>query len=770
VIIKARFRKAHGIVSHLLDINKNSAIKIRADLGRFAPNDLDHAVRAMATVAESNPRTKRHLLEVIIAPSVPIHEDQLERMLKCIDIEFQIPFENGRVIVEHQKGERANHFHVLYGLVNPASGMAMNSWGTFTKSEFIARQFELQNGLPITGQKISDTVVHRLKELGFQPTTEKQAPRRGERVGRGNRRQLERMQQDVRPLCRIVGECWRASANDDDFRERLKRKLLFLAKGEKAILVVTRKGAQVSLIRALRQDARDRGVKSEDDFSTPDINTRFAKERDLADMLFMLKNSDDQFREDMRKLRLMLTAGMRTATADYCRTLRVANDAEFRQRQNSLSIDQRRDDLRRLRVHRAFAAAEVFDHPQLRRLAMVAAALGVILVGGGLGLALLAGGAAASALPTRELARAIALAARLERKAEFDQRQRQLQDAYRKSRLMTEYTIDAREMDRHFNQGDAEQKALVGLYAHLTLRRMKRPLTEVETGIYGRTGDALGQDCCGWINNILERGGFGDVMRIIRAYDPADQKQANSIGVVAIFADIGPEREGVPQYKSDYLDLVALGRNRPDYLNIFGISENKTRDSKEYRDAGQTIASGAIKKKTNSENGSPAEAEIPGSVGGQNVDTFDLANKAENIAETSQACAAASQHLADVDLVGQSDRMVPDQNISGVSVAQAADISRPLQFEDQPVMTKGTTAGVEASVQREPRATTADGFITPVVATLACAGGVKTQVVASGTLKPSTALDVIVTETKRTIRRQPIKSIPYKKKDRGWER
>ena len=95
----------------------NKQVIIRDELIRDAPADTTLALRMMAALARRNPRVKRDIVHLKIAPKVALSPEALERVLQVIEEEYGIPFDCPRHIVEHRKGDRAPHFHVNYPIV-----------------------------------------------------------------------------------------------------------------------------------------------------------------------------------------------------------------------------------------------------------------------------------------------------------------------------------------------------------------------------------------------------------------------------------------------------------------------------------------------------------------------------------------------------------------------------------------------------------------------------------------------------------------------------
>jgi nicotinamidase-related amidase len=526
LIIKARFRRAHGIVSHVLDPRENKSVAIRDDLARFAPHDVGAAIRAMATIAECNRRTKRHILEVIIASRNPIHEDQLKTVLNWIDDEFAIAPANGRVVIEHEKGNRGAHFHVVFGLVNPMTMKALNSSRSFEKSEFLGRRFELTFNQPITGDKISDSTIKRLQGLGFNAVSPTGEPRRGERVGRGNRRQLARMGHNVGSICKTIGECFRASSDDEDLMRQLKAKGILLAMGDKAVIAVTLGGAQISFVRALRQDAKDRGEPTPIDVDNMTFNRRFADLSGLDQVLLRVKNSDDIWRQVMREAQRSIFRGFRKRSQELSRTIHMANDTQFRNEELRVAnATQRKDTLRKARVMRAILAAEMVPTTMTLEKANVGAKARIAMMKGGLGLSLMAQGVAANHIPAAERARALNLATYWKRRSKLDRRLARLVAAQRAAGSKVD--MPAQEHPGLLTDMTIAMLVVAGYIFNLIRKGWQKELTGTNAAILSSLQAAPFSKL---INKILDRpNGFDDLAKIASAYD---ERRADHVELV----------------------------------------------------------------------------------------------------------------------------------------------------------------------------------------------------------------------------------------------
>lgn len=474
---RSEFIRLGGQAAHLLRADTNRRVVIRTDLARDAPDDLVDMTRFFAAIARTNPHTERDLLHIKISPARPLSDAQLARALEVIEDEFGITVTTPRGVVEHHKGRRPPHFHVLYPLVDPATGRAIRSNDNFLKDELVSRVLELEFGETIVpGPRIA-AVVEELDRRGQTMQAEALKPHLtvpgGARFGNETRQQAERLGVDLHKFAESVAGCWKeAPDNGAAFVDSLARREMRLAKGRRAVLVVDdRTGFNAPLARLLRQVTKARGEEIEIGDAQlrdllpelPDLveardagldkaatDARLALEREIA------RFSAEAVADRQKKLAQRLK---RARDAERALRREVVRRTLKERRAEILVLYRRRDRIRRARVGRAFIAARWAATPAVRKLAFVAAAGSMALAGGGLGVALVAGGLAVALLPNFEHARALAACAAVARAQDLAEQRDMMDRIYIELKKRPADLLD-------FNKVPKHRRAAAGFIAH----------------------------------------------------------------------------------------------------------------------------------------------------------------------------------------------------------------------------------------------------------------------------------------------------------------
>ena len=452
MIVRSTFRCQGGLAPHLENKDKNETVQVEVGFLRDAPERTADALAMFAVLSETNARTKRHFLHIKISPDHPLSDQELEATLAVIEQEFGIARTVPRHVTRHAKGARADHFHAVFPIIDPATGRAIKSHGNYLKDETISRRLELQFGEKITPGPRQDAVVDTLIERGHSAEaailSQHKPTKAGLRLDTGIRQQSERVGMDPKKLARTVEATWAETFGQQTaFEAVLATHDLALAKGNSAVLVVDQKtGGYASLVRLLRAAAKESGQPVK--FKADQIERQFSGLRPLDEVrdvgldtharlgsaavgLERQKLRKEEILDGEAEAQLLKDKEIKRSTigAEEIKTTFKARREAVR------AAFAERDRIRRLRVDRAFRSARLMDSKPLRRLAFAAAAVGVVLAGGGLGWALVLGGLAASALPSRENARRLALEAKGERQIDFIRQRERLEAVYREWKL-----------------------------------------------------------------------------------------------------------------------------------------------------------------------------------------------------------------------------------------------------------------------------------------------------------------------------------------------
>lgn len=549
MIIRSEFIRLSGQAAHLTRTDTNRTVAIRIDLARDAPDDLLDMTRFFAAIARSNPRTERDLVHVKISPAHPLTDAQLVRALEVLEEEFCIAPSTPRGVVEHDKGDRPRHFHVLYPIVDPATGRAIRSEANYVKDELVSRRLEIAFGEPIVpGPRMAEVV----EELGRRgQTAEAEALKRytavrsGTRFGHGMRQQAERLGVDLPAFAEKVFECWtRAAGSGQAFADGLAQCEMRLAAGNKAVLVLhDATGFSAPLARVLRQTTKARGAAVE--IREPELRAIFPRLPafdDARDAGLQKAAANGQRLVDAELARFAAEA-IADEQEDLARRLNKVREAERRRRdeiRRSLiqrraeiaALYCRRDRIRRARVNRAFGVARWAAAPAIRKTAFVAAAGIMGLAGGGLGAILVAGGLAVAILPTYERARMLAAVAAAERAKDASERGLVLRRLYSDFQASMSKPLDF----RHISKTD---RILVGFVAYCAVVGSGGELGTQHRAVLENVRRRIGIDFADQVRSAVLVGPAGGAVRMLAWYREGDTASKKALEA-ALRADIRP--------------------------------------------------------------------------------------------------------------------------------------------------------------------------------------------------------------------------------------
>ncbi len=534
MIIRSRWRRAGGLATHLGRTDTNKRVRVRDDLTRGVPGDTNLALRLIAAISRTNTRTVRDLVHVKVSPGRGLSDDEIAQVLDRLEREHGIPASMPRHVTEHSRGERADHFHVVYPIVDPETGAAVRSNGNYLADEIASRLSELALDERIVPGPRQEQVVAELRRRGLEAEAglvAAHAPVRvGDRVGDETRQQAAARGGDPDQLMTAIFEAWRrAGGRLDGFVREVTALGLTLVRGGRVVLVMDgAAGIHIPLARALRQkakaagkpvDVRERDLRPlvEEAPTVPEAREQgLAREEDAAgeavasELLRMAAEAEaDGQRQLAERLRVAREHDRLRRRQDLKRTAAVRKRA-------IREAYARRDRIRRARVNRAFEAAGFFDRRSLRQSLFIVAGAGVLLGGGGLGLALVAAGVAVAALPTRERARAAAMQARLQRKRDQVDRDRELADAY--DEVVAENRANG---GLRFSEVPKKHRALAGLYAHLLMRGVDGRLDGHAREVSTAAARVLGALAPAIESTLLGTGGRSG-LTLLNWYQPTD--------------------------------------------------------------------------------------------------------------------------------------------------------------------------------------------------------------------------------------------------------
>lgn len=541
MIIRTEFIQLGGQAAHLSRTDTNKQVVVRNDLARHAPADLREATRAFAAITRTNPRTVRDLIHTKISPDHPLTNAELVKTLDMIEAELGIPKTMPRIVVEHDKGDRAPHFHVIWPIVDPNTGQAIKSNENYFIDELVSRRLELLFGEDVTPGPRQAEVVAELRRRGLGAEAEELGAKRpvaaGARIGGRTRQQASRLGVDIDAFAADVHRCWVDS--DADYRRfsaALAQNDMRVANGNQAILVLDdATGFPAPLARLLRQVGKAIGEPIE--IKECDLKAAFAdapgyaEARDVG-LAEALAKANKGVETELERLAAEAAMDDEIELSERLKRARIREKerrrADLRQtlkarRRQIADQYRRRDRIRRARVGRAFRAAKWAASPAIRKLAFLAGAGAIALSGGGLGLALVAGGVAVAMLPNFERARALAALARFEQERDVVHRQKEFDDAF--SLVVAEQGRKGAPLD--FGAIPKATRGAAGFVAHCAIRAIDRPLDGVDETRLAAATQALTAESAETIRRAVLDGPTGGALRILSWYkwsDPGSEK------------------------------------------------------------------------------------------------------------------------------------------------------------------------------------------------------------------------------------------------------
>ncbi len=157
-------REDASIVPHLLHGKGNEEIEPLLRHDRDAPADLAQALRLYGSLRDLNGRAKIAVVHIIISPGHQLSEEELRQTLDLVDAEHDLR-DHARKVIRHAKGDRADHYHVLYAAIGP-DGRAASSKNNHLRDELIGRQLEIAFGEPLLNGAHGVRVAAILRERG----------------------------------------------------------------------------------------------------------------------------------------------------------------------------------------------------------------------------------------------------------------------------------------------------------------------------------------------------------------------------------------------------------------------------------------------------------------------------------------------------------------------------------------------------------------------------------------------------------------------------
>ena len=449
-------RKLGGLGRHLMDTGRgsNERVVVRDDLSRDVPADVVLALRLLAAPARRIRRMKRDVVHIVISPERRLSADEIEHVLRTIETEYGIPEGSARLVVEHQKGERAHHFHVVFSMASEADGKALRFVRSGDRDEMLARRLELELGEPLQPSTRVARTVELLRERGLHDLAERAAQgpvaERGLRPSKAEIRQDKRLGTDSALIDARLRQAWHQARGElSRLRGELETMGFRLAAGDKRIagmpivqLIDTETFKTTSLTRHLNRlrvhgDApqlREVAIGTCVGELPPvkDVKAQLRKEAPQRGAEALLGEFDQLIGEMEADGERAEAAKARKGRDRLAARLSAEEKQDLRIWQGRVRERYRqRDRIRRARVNRAFLAAKLFAGREVRKAAFYLVAAGVLATGAGLIPALAAAGFVVGALPTFHSARRLRAASDREAELARVETDREVQDEAR---------------------------------------------------------------------------------------------------------------------------------------------------------------------------------------------------------------------------------------------------------------------------------------------------------------------------------------------------
>ncbi|MBA4220230.1 MAG: hypothetical protein C0458_05825 [Methylobacterium sp.] len=502
MITRSRYVKDDpGRAGHLLNTSNNRRVVEHRDLDRGCPGDLRQFLAFSSALTAVHPRAKITLAHFKISPSRPLTRKQLLRTIARIKRENGISRGHPMRLIEHDKGDRPPHFHLLFSAVHPETGRVLSSTDNYARDELVSRLLEIAFGEAITpGPRIQRNAadlrgrgdVHEAQILeGYEPV------RNRDRDNDADRQQAARTKLPPAEFRRRLAAAAASAGPSSSFPRALSQGGFGIALGDRrdVLMVVHLKtGAAYSLKSSLKKMG-----PSAPEVGADDLALLRAQARPLAEILrhgLVASHRRAEAQVD-REIRRGLFEAAIDGEYDQAFSEARRKRAQAQRRNDEMSLEARRAAiraadreafrLRQRRIDRAFRAAHILQSRRLRKAAFMLAASGALLAGAGFPLAIGAGFAATAIMTSR------AAALRAEARQLITMRRNK---AAASASLVRTAVTAPRPVTFDFNAVPREQRVLVGI----ALRHLQQGF---ETELTRAIGRALGTRLLVGLRNFL---------------------------------------------------------------------------------------------------------------------------------------------------------------------------------------------------------------------------------------------------------------------------
>lgn len=137
-------------VAHLLNTKNNRRVVEHRDFDRGCPGDLRGFLAFSSALTTAHPKARITLAHFKISPAHALSRRQLLRTIARIRRENRISRNHPMRLIEHHKGNRPPHYHLLFSAVDPATGRVLSSKDNYARDELVSRRLEIDFGEKIT--------------------------------------------------------------------------------------------------------------------------------------------------------------------------------------------------------------------------------------------------------------------------------------------------------------------------------------------------------------------------------------------------------------------------------------------------------------------------------------------------------------------------------------------------------------------------------------------------------------------------------------------
>ncbi|PZQ87078.1 MAG: hypothetical protein DI534_15420 [Leifsonia xyli] len=137
-------------VAHLLNSRNNKRVVEHSAFDRGCPGDLGGFLAFSSALTAAHPKARITLGHLKISPAHVLSRRQLLRTIALIRRENRISRNHPMRLIEHDKGDRPPHYHLLFSAVDPATGRVLSSKANYARDELVSRRLEIEFGEALT--------------------------------------------------------------------------------------------------------------------------------------------------------------------------------------------------------------------------------------------------------------------------------------------------------------------------------------------------------------------------------------------------------------------------------------------------------------------------------------------------------------------------------------------------------------------------------------------------------------------------------------------